>query len=155
MFGTLLIDILWRSFILFCFGTDFFLYENLHRAMKFRILPQRTIRKSEKWFRYEVRVPNLWIWIWTMRDGWKNWTYRQMNKLSWKEYLMNNSISRGHREGGRLGSVKNFKTPFFKRYWKFLSWGYFYRSRTSPFFFFLRYLDKYGHWGLQRFGWNE
>ena len=23
-------------------------------------------------------------------------------------------ISRGHREGGRLGTVKNFKTPFFK-----------------------------------------
>ena len=25
-------------------------------------------------------------------------------------------ISRGHREGGRLGSVKNFKTPFLKRF---------------------------------------
>ena len=25
-------------------------------------------------------------------------------------------ISRGHREDGRLGLVKNFKTPFFKRY---------------------------------------
>ena len=53
------IDILKRAFILFYFGTDFFLYENLHSAMKFRILPQRTIGKSKKWFHCELRVPNL------------------------------------------------------------------------------------------------
>ena len=29
-------------------------------------------------------------------------------------------VRRGHREGGRLGSVKNFRTPFFKRYSKCL-----------------------------------
>ena len=29
-------------------------------------------------------------------------------------------VIRGHREGGRLGSGKNFKTPFFKRCLKFL-----------------------------------
>ena len=60
--------------------------------------------------------------------------------MSWAQnkLLENHPPLRGHREGGRLGSVKNFKTPFFKGYWKFLSWGYFYRSRTSPFFFLFR-----------------
>ena len=36
---------------------------------------------------------------------------------------------------GHLTRSKNFKTPFFKRYWKFLPGGYSNRSRTSPFFF--------------------
>ena len=31
--------------------------------------------------------------------------------------------------------LKNFKTPFFNRYWKFRPWGCSYRSGTSPFFF--------------------
>ena len=51
---------------------------------------------------------------------------------------------RGHREGGPIARSKNFKTPFFKRYWKILSRGYSNGSRTSPFFFFLKYLNKYG-----------
>ena len=29
-------------------------------------------------------------------------------------------VSHGHLEGGRLGLLKNFKTPFFGRYSKFL-----------------------------------
>ena len=37
---------------------------------------------------------------------------------------------------GHLTRSKNFKTPFFKRYYKFLPWGHSYRSRTSPIFFF-------------------
>ena len=32
--------------------------------------------------------------------------------------------------------MKIFKTSFFKRYWKFLLWGYSFRSRTSIFFLF-------------------
>ena len=45
-------------------------------------------------------------------------------------------LRRGHRYlSGHLTRSKNFKTPFFKRYWKFLPGGYSNRSRTSPFFF--------------------
>ena len=44
-------------------------------------------------------------------------------------------IDHGHCEGGRLGLLKNFKTPYFGRYWKFLPRGDSYRSRTSPVFF--------------------
>ena len=44
----------------------------------------------------------------------------------------------GHCEVGCLGLVKNFKTPLFKRYLKFLPWGHSYRSRTSPIFFLFR-----------------
>ena len=44
---------------------------------------------------------------------------------------------------GRSIRSKNFKTQFFWRYLKFLPWGYSNRSRSSPFFFFLRYLNKY------------
>ena len=51
---------------------------------------------------------------------------------------------RGHREvPGRSTRSKNFKTQFFWRYLKFLPWGYSNRSRTSPIFFFLRYLNNY------------
>ena len=45
---------------------------------------------------------------------------------------------------GRKARSKNFKTPFFSRYSKFLSWGSWYRSRTSPKNFFWKYLNKYG-----------
>ena len=58
-------------------------------------------------------------------------------------YNTRSCLSCGHREDGHLGSVKNFKTPFFKRYWKFLPWGHSYRSKTSPIFFFSKYLNKY------------
>ena len=30
--------------------------------------------------------------------------------------ILPSKIDRGHREGGRLGSAKKFKTPFFKKY---------------------------------------
>ena len=65
--------------------------------------------------------------------------------MSWAQnkLLENHSPLRGHREGRRLGLVKNFKTPFFKRYRKFLPSGDSHRSRTSPIFFFLKYLNKY------------
>ena len=53
-------------------------------------------------------------------------------------------LTRGRREGGRLGSAKKFKTSFFKRYFKILSRGYSNGSRTSPIFFFFKYLNKYG-----------
>ena len=53
-------------------------------------------------------------------------------------------VSRGQREvPGQSTRSKNFKTPFFWRYLKFLLWRYSNRSRTSPNFFFLRYLNKY------------
>ena len=45
-------------------------------------------------------------------------------------------LSHGHL--GRLGSAKNWKTPFFWRYWKFLPLGDSYRSRTSPVFFLFK-----------------
>ena len=32
----------------------------------------------------------------------------------WLLFLSHSVLSRGHREGGHLGLVKNFKTPFFK-----------------------------------------
>ena len=51
------------------------------------------------------------------------------------EYL-NCAIVRGHHEGGPTAHSKNFKTPFFKRFWKILSRDYFKRSRTSPIFSF-------------------
>ena len=44
------------------------------------------------------------------------------------------NLIRGHCEGGPTGFSKNFKTPFFERYWKILSRGYSNRSRTSYFF---------------------
>ena len=40
--------------------------------------------------------------------------------------------------------AKRFQNAIFWRYWKFLPWGDSYRSRTSPVFFFLKYLNKYG-----------
>ena len=58
-----------------------------------------------------------------------------------KQKVINNScvwedtLSRGHREGGPIAHSKNLKTPFFKRYWKILSRGYSNGSRTSPIFF--------------------
>ena len=75
------------------------------------------------------------------------WFFECTFEKCYISFCISNSINlnRGHHEGGRLGSVKNFKTPFFKRYWKFLPWGYSYRCRTSPIFFFLKYLNKYGH----------
>ena len=45
-------------------------------------------------------------------------------------------IRRGHREGGPTARSKNFKTPFFKRYWEILSRDNSNGSRTSPFFSF-------------------
>ena len=44
-------------------------------------------------------------------------------------------LTRGHLEGGPTARLKNFKTPFFKRYQIILSRGYSNGSRTSPFFF--------------------
>ena len=49
----------------------------------------------------------------------------------------------GHREGGCLGLVKILKTLTFKTYWKFHPGLHSYRSKTSPVFFFLKYLNKY------------
>ena len=66
--------------------------------------------------------------------------------------LMKSMIDRGHREGGLTARSKNFKTPFFKRYRKILSRGYTDRSRTSPFFFFLKYLNKCSQRDVQNFG---
>ena len=47
---------------------------------------------------------------------------------------------------GRLACPKNFKTPFFSRYQKFLSWGNSNGSRTTPNFFskffFIKYVRK-------------
>ena len=60
------------------------------------------------------------------------------------ENCQGKDFSRGHREGGPIACSKNFKTPFFKRYSKTLLRGYSNGSRTSPFFFFLKYLNKYG-----------
>ena len=45
---------------------------------------------------------------------------------------------------GRMTRSKNFKTPFFSRYLKFLSWGSRYGSRTSPKIFLKKYRNKYG-----------
>ena len=53
-------------------------------------------------------------------------------------------VNRGLREGGLTACSENFKMPFFKIYWKILSKGYPNGSRTSPIFFFLKYLNKYG-----------
>ena len=50
----------------------------------------------------------------------------------------------GYHEGGLTARSKNFKTQFFESYWKILSRDYPNGSRTSPFFFFLKYLNKYG-----------
>ena len=59
-------------------------------------------------------------------------------------HLLLYNLNRGRREDGRLGSAKKSKTPFFKRYFKILSRGYSNGSRTSPIFFFFKYLNKYG-----------
>ena len=40
---------------------------------------------------------------------------------------------------------EKFQMPFFERNLKFLPWGHSYRSRISPFFSFLEYLNKYSH----------
>ena len=63
--------------------------------------------------------------------------------MSWAQnkLLENHPPMRGHLKSGRLGLVKNFKTP--KRHWKFPLWGYSYRSRTSPIFSLLKYPNKY------------
>ena len=45
--------------------------------------------------------------------------------LQWfVEQTVVNIVSRGYREGGRLGLAKEFKMAFFKRYFKILSRGY-------------------------------
>ena len=66
-----------------------------------------------------------------------------LNKAIKVPLQLSGTLERGHREGGRLGLVKIFKTPFFKRYLKFFPSGDSFRSRTSPIFFFLKYLNKY------------
>ena len=48
-------------------------------------------------------------------------------------YLMH-----GHHEGGLTAYSKDFKTPFFIRYWKILLRGYSKRSRTSTIFFLFK-----------------
>ena len=63
-------------------------------------------------------------------------------------------ISRGHLEGGPTARSKNFKTPFFKRYWKILSRGYSNLSRTSPFFSFWNISTNMVARGIQSFGQN-
>ena len=55
--------------------------------------------------------------------------------LKYRLHIIRNMLVRGHCEGGHLGLPKNFKTPFFWRYWKYLPWGDSYRSKTSPVFF--------------------
>ena len=56
---------------------------------------------------------------------------------------------------GRLGWMKNFKTPFFKRYWKFLPWGYSYRPRTTPNFFQqIQWLETFKVWAKMGRGWR-
>ena len=57
------------------------------------------------------------------------------NSSNFRSISQKNHLICGHPEDGSLGSVKNFKTPFFKRFCKFLPWGYSFRSRTSPIFF--------------------
>ena len=45
---------------------------------------------------------------------------------------------------GRKSRLKNFKTPFFSRYHKFLPWGNSNMSKTSPKFFSKFFFNKYG-----------
>ena len=62
---------------------------------------------------------------------------------------------RGHREGGLTARSKNFKMPFFKRYWKILSRGYSNGSRTSPFFSFLNISTNMVSRDIQNFSQNR
>ena len=57
--------------------------------------------------------------------------------------VVHSAINHGNHKGGPLSFSKIFKTPFFKRYLKFLPSGDSYSSKTSPIFFFLKYLNKY------------
>ena len=67
-------------------------------------------------------------------------TYKYIHKKQPRiMYLsMDYSISSGY-----CTRSKNFKTPFFWRYLKFLPLGNWYWSRTSPKKFFWKYLKKY------------
>ena len=68
----------------------------------------------------------------------------QMNWLDIWSVINQRQLKRGHREGGPTARSKKFKTPFFEIYSKILLRGYSNGSRTSPFFFFLKYINKYG-----------
>ena len=78
---------------------------------------------------------NIWI-IATYLVRWTTSIYWQCISEREQSSMENSSsyIVRGNREGGPTAHSKNFKTPFFKRYWKILSRGYSNGSRTSPFF---------------------
>ena len=52
-----------------------------------------------------------------------------------RHYKNASGISSWTTGSGRLARPKNFKTPFFSRYQKFLSWGNSNWSRTTPKFF--------------------
>ena len=68
------------------------------------------------------------------------WSIPTMKQKYWLIYW----LIRGRCEGGHLGSAEKFKTPFFKRYFEILSRSYSNGSKTSLFFFFFKYFNKYG-----------
>ena len=61
-----------------------------------------------------------------------------------RKYQLRRFIHEPLKLPGRKTRSKNFKTPFFSRYSKFLPWGSWYRSKTSPKNFFWKNLNKYG-----------
>ena len=69
-------------------------------------------------------------------------------------YLESSESIQGLLQHGHITRFKNFKTPFFWRYLKFLPLGNWYWSRTSPKNFFWKYLKKYRCYALAKF-WHK
>ena len=109
---------------------------NVQRLYCFYYIHIRSQNPIEKSFVMIIEVTNL-KWI-RLRGGCET----PFSKRNYYDKFINIHM-RGHRYlSGHLTRSKNFKTPFFKRYWKFLLGGYSNRSRTSPFLFFFKYLNK-------------
>ena len=65
------------------------------------------------------RISETFITFWNLSEYFRIWD-SYASYLEYSAFLFSIWGARGHREGGRLGLVKNFKTVFFKRYCKVL-----------------------------------
>ena len=104
-----------------------------------------TYWKKKIIFRELQLISDIKNWVWKSKNALFWWLRALSSWQIWKNILvlinvdlnMDYSIS-----SGWCTRSKNFKTPFFWRYLKFLPFGNWYGSRTSPKIFFWKYLKK-------------